>query len=349
VYTADALDFLRALPDNSVALIATDPPYYRVKNEPWDRAWDNPAAFLDWISELCTEWQRVLKSNGSLYVFASPQMSARVECRVAEWFSVLNRITWRKPPYSTKAEMFDKDTMRTYFPASEAIIFVEHYNADNAAKGEAGYAAKCDELRGFVFEPLRAYLDGERRRAGIAHRDVITFLGMTGHDTHFFSRIQWKLPLEEQYLSMRQMFNRLGRSPNGDGEYLRREYEGLRREYENLRRPFTVSADVPYTDVWDFPTVQSYPGKHPCEKPLALMEHIIAASSRPGDVVLDCFAGHGTTLVAARNLERRYIGCDASGEWVARAKLRLAQQPLFSFAPTDEEVSEAVQQMEMGL
>ncbi|MFM9500925.1 hypothetical protein ACKI1Q_46085, partial [Streptomyces galilaeus] len=44
---------------------------------------------------------------------------------------------------------------------------------------------------------------------------------------------------------------------------LRRDYDDLRVQYEQLRRPFGVTADVPYTDVWDFDPVQYYPGKHP--------------------------------------------------------------------------------------
>lgn len=44
-----------------------------------------------------------------------------------------------------------------------------------------------------------------------------------------------------------------------------------------------------------FKPVQWYQGKHPCEKPLDLIRHIIEASSRPGDVVLDTFVGSGST------------------------------------------------------
>ncbi len=39
-------------------------------------------------------------------------------------------------------------------------------------KAKSGYIAKCDDLRGFVFEPLRAYLDGERERAGVTREQV---------------------------------------------------------------------------------------------------------------------------------------------------------------------------------
>jgi site-specific DNA-methyltransferase (adenine-specific) len=106
-------------------------------------------------------------------------------------------------------------------------------------------------------------------------------------------------------------------------EYLRREYEDLRREYEDLRRPFHVSADVPYTDVWDFPTVAHYPGKHPCEKPPELLEHIIGASSKPGAVVLDCFMGTGNTGLAALKLGRNFIGIDIDAKYYRRAEQRI--------------------------
>jgi adenine-specific DNA-methyltransferase len=333
LYCGDCMEVMRQLPDNSVDLIAVDPPYFRMADEEWDRQWDTASAFLRWIRDLCRQWQRILKPNGSLYVFASPKMAARVEMVIGRRFNVLNHIVWAKPV--SRAQQACKEALRAYLGNSERIIFAEHYGADNIAKGEAGYAAKCDELKGFVFEPIRAYLDSERRRAGVPHRVVISELGMTGHDTHFFSRVQWKLPLPEQYEQMREIFHRL----NHGGQYLareyeylrreyedlRREYEDLRREYEDLRRPFSVTADVPYTDVWTFSSVPSYAGRHPCEKPLAMMEHIIRASSKPGAVVLDCCCGSGTTGVAAVKLGRSFIGIDKEQHWIDRTRARIAE------------------------
>ena len=49
---------------------------------------------------------------------------------------------------------------------------------------------------------------------------------------------------------------------------------------------------------------------YPTQKPEALLERIIKASSNPGDLVLDCFAGSGTTLAIAEKLSRRWIGVD---------------------------------------
>jgi len=330
VLLGDSIEVLKSLPDNSIDLIATDPPYFKVKKESWDRQWDKPAEFIKWLDSCAEQWQRILKPNGSLYCFASPQMSARVEVMLSDRFKVLNRITWKKPPYSTKAEMFDKESLRGFFPASESIVFCEHYGSDNIAKGESGYGAKCDELRGFIFEPLRSYLDSEREKAGFTTRQVAeafqrktgsrTVTGMAGH---WFSSIQWTLPTEENYLWLRELFG--SEYLRTQYEELRTQYEELRTQYEELRRPFSVSADVPYTDVWTFPTVGYYSGKHPCEKPLALMEHIISASSRPGAVVLDCFAGGGSTLLAAQNLDRDFIGVEKDPGYHAIALSRIAR------------------------
>ena len=96
------------------------------------------------------------------------------------------------------------------------------------------------------------------------------------------------------------------------------------REYEDLRRPFNASPDAPYTDVWSFPTVQAYPGKHPTEKPIALMEHIVKLSSRPNDVVFDCCMGHGTAGVAAGKLGRKFIGIERDAQYFHTAQSRIA-------------------------
>ncbi len=97
---------------------------------------------------------------------------------------------------------------------------------------------------------------------------------------------------------------------NADYQSLTRQYDDLKAEYESLRRPFSVTSDVPYTDVWTFSPVAYYPGKHPCEKPAEMLEHILTASSREGDVVLDAFMGSGSTGKACVNLNRRFIGIE---------------------------------------
>ena len=332
VHNSECLEFMRGMDSNSVDAIVTDPPYFKVKGEAWDNQWNKPTQFLDWLGVIAEEWHRILRPNGSLYCFASPSLRAKVELKVSEFFGCLPTITWVKAAgWHQKCQ---KEQLRSFVPQTEAIIFAEHYGADNIAKGEAGYVAKCDQLRGFVFEPLRAYIAGEWEQAGLTSRDanLATKSQMAGH---YLTQVQWALPTREKYEQLREYANRAGgdflRREYDDlrREYddLRREYDDLRREYDDLRRPFAVTADVPYTDVWNFPTVQHYKGKHPCEKPLAMMEHIIRASTKPGAVVLDCFAGSGTTGVACIRLGRSFIGVelDESYAGIAAARIEAAE------------------------
>lgn len=334
-HTGDCLAILPTLPDNSVDLILTDPPYYKVKGDAWDRQWATATEYLAWLDKVLAEFARVLRPNGSLYLFASPQMAARVECLVGTRFAVLNNIVWSKSSEPTKALIYGPDRFRHFVPKSERIIFAEHLGADNIAKGEAGYGAKCDELRGFIFEPLRKYLDDERERAGFDRRmcDKVCGNQMSGH---YFSRVQWTLPTRSNYEKLQASFNT--RPPHNylartyedlriQYEDLRIQYEDLRIQYESLRRPFQVTADVPYTDVWDFPTVAHYKGKHPCEKPQDLLRHIITASSRPDAVVLDAFMGSGSTGKAALALGRSFIGIELDPAWVAKVTTELEKSP----------------------
>jgi site-specific DNA-methyltransferase (adenine-specific) len=319
---------MRAMPDCSVDAVVTDPPYFRVKNEDWDRQWDSPTAFLAWLDQVAEQWQRLLKPNGSLYCFASPQMAARVEVMLSQRFEVLNNIRWTKAQgWHEKAE---KEALRSYLSPWEAVIFAEQFGADGSALHGSGWADQCAELRAGVFEPLRQYLLLERDRAGITNRQVDECLKTSGMAGHYFGASQWALPTEDAYQKLRQLFN------SGPSiEYLRREYEDLRREYEDLRRPFGVTRFDPFTDVWNFRTVQARPGKHPCEKPQPLLSHIIKSSTRPGAVVLDSFAGSGATGQACLALGREFIGIERCPHWhqVASQSLRVIQPDLLSLLP----------------
>jgi DNA modification methylase len=79
-------------------------------------------------------------------------------------------------------------------------------------------------------------------------------------------------------------------------------------------------------DVWDVAAINNMAKErtgYPTQKPLALLERIVAAHSRPGELVLDPFCGSGTTLVAAKKLGRRALGIDQSPEAVKIARARV--------------------------
>lgn len=65
--------------------------------------------------------------------------------------------------------------------------------------------------------------------------------------------------------------------------------------------------------------------KHPTIKPMPFIENHIENSSKPGDVVLDCFAGSGTTLVGAINRDRKFIGFEINEEYYKIAQKRIEE------------------------
>lgn len=85
------------------------------------------------------------------------------------------------------------------------------------------------------------------------------------------------------------------------------------------------------TDVWEFTSVRllnKVKGKttkqnHPTPKPEGMIERMIKASSNEGDLVLDLFAGTGTTSYCAKKLNRHYVGCDENPEYIAIINERL--------------------------
>lgn len=82
-------------------------------------------------------------------------------------------------------------------------------------------------------------------------------------------------------------------------------------------------------DVWNMDarvcgTFKERTGWHPCQMPESLLKRIVAASSNPGDCVLDPFSGSGTTAAAACQLGRNYVGIEISQQYVTNSNDRLA-------------------------
>lgn len=307
------------LAEASVDLIVTDPPYFRVKDLPWDRQWGSDEAFLAWMDTLAAEWARVLKPTGSLYVFASPQMAARVECLLRRRFRVLNHVVWVKstsPTGSGKHSRAERSSLRAYFPRTERVIFCEPY-----ARAGKGIKATADtDVRISVFAPLRDYLRAQVAGAGLDMHRVNTIIGSStnggGMAAHYCGTSQWELPTEKHYAALQAAAPDHFLRSYAD---LRFEYEVLQGVYEAARRPFHAERET-FTDVWTFQSTAHRPGRHPCEKPPELADHIIEASSRPADLVFDGFAGSGAFGAAAARLGRSFIGCDADEWWASRAR-----------------------------
>jgi site-specific DNA-methyltransferase (adenine-specific) len=110
-----------------------------------------------------------------------------------------------------------------------------------------------------------------------------------------------------------------------DGRILQSAPGGVPR----FKRYLDEQEGTPIGDVWtDIRPVQSGAKEalgYPTQKPLALLERILSASSRVGDVVLDPFCGCGTSVHAAEKLERRWVAIDSSPVAVGLVQRRLAE------------------------
>jgi len=317
LYHGDSLEILPQL-DIEANVLLTDPPYFKVKKDAWDNQWGGASQFLDWMGEWLDHIKPLLTDNASSWVFASPQMAAAVERVVGERFRVLNSIRWiKREGWHQRSELA---ALRSYLTPWEGVVFAEQLDGDLNTTGG---------LRGGIYKPIRDYLNNCREVAGFTITEINQrwqeMRGTKGQTPgHWFSESQWIMPTPEHYDFLASVIG-AQYVPRTYAD-LRMEYESLKGEYEDSRRPFNVTSRATSTDVWEFPTVKPYKGKHPCEKPMEMLEHMISASTREGDLVLDPFAGSGSTLEAARNLGRRVIGIEQDERWCGQIARRLSQE-----------------------
>ncbi|HDP9768214.1 TPA: site-specific DNA-methyltransferase, partial [Escherichia coli] len=166
---ADCLHFIQSLPDDSIDLIVTDPPYFKVKPNGWDNQWKGDEDYLKWLDHCLAQFWRVLKPAGSLYLFCGHRLASDIEIMMRERFNVLNHIIWAKP--SGRWNGCNKESLRAYFPATERVLFAEHYQGPYRGKSD-GYAAKERELKQHIMAPLISYFRDARAELGITAKQI---------------------------------------------------------------------------------------------------------------------------------------------------------------------------------
>jgi adenine-specific DNA-methyltransferase len=321
----DCLDVMRGMDDKSVDCVITDPPYYRIVNQEWDKQWNSLDDYISWLSLIADEWRRILKDNGSLYVFADDKTAAYIQVMLDKKFLLINNLVWHK---TNALPQKNAHLLRSWAPMTERILFY------SAQYDPTGWETVKLDMNNFM--SLRQYFKDYQHSLGLNIKQINQALGHRKAEHAFYwGSTQWDLPTAETYAELGKLHHNHG-FVRREYEDLRREYEDLRREYEDLRRVF--NADENTHDVIATPIIGGKENtEHPTTKPIAIMKRLIEVSTNPELTVLDCFMGSGTTGVACVQLNRNFIGIEIDPNYfaIAQERIRVAQmQPnLFEVTP----------------
>ncbi|MEQ1516512.1 MAG: DNA methyltransferase [Usitatibacteraceae bacterium] len=265
-------------------------------------------AYLTMMANRLLEMHRVLKPTGSLYLHCDPTASHYLKIVLDGVFGKLNyrnEITWkRSTSHGNVGRNYGTLTDSIFFYVkSDAYVWNQQFHTFSEEYVEEKFTGKDPDGRRWQSVSLRN--PGDRPNL------KYPFVASNGK-TYLPHQNGWAVNKErlEQY----DRESRLYFPTKEDGQ--------LRVKYYLDERPGTKLQNI-----WDdIPAINSQAQErlgYPTQKPLALLERIIAASSNEGDVVLDPFCGCGTALDAAQKLKRNWIGIDITHLAVSLIEKRL--------------------------
>lgn len=352
IWTGDNLEILRGMNSESVDLIYLDPPFNSKKNyaapigsqaagaafkDTWtlsdvDEAWHGEIAerapvlysiidaagqahgkgmksYLIMMAVRLLELRRVLKDSGSLYLHCDPTASHYLKTLLDAIFTVKNyrnEISWKRT--TTKN---DYKQGATNWPRVRDVVLYYSKNSDLTQYAQLFKPNSDDYIQKFYrhVEPKtgRRYQLGDLAAPGAGTRGhpQYTFLGVTRY---------WRY----NEVRMNELLK--------DGRIVQTKPGAVPR----FKRYLDEMPGIAVGDDWDdIGLVQGQSKErtgYPTQKPLALLERIILASSNYGDVVLDPFCGCATTCIAAEKNERQWVGIDISPKALDLVNLRLRKE-----------------------
>ncbi len=279
-------------------------------------------AYLAMMAVRLIELHRVLKPTGSLYLHCDPTASHYLKTLLDAIFgppNFLSEVIWKRTGTHSSA--------RRWGPVHDVLFFYAKVNGSQtwnrpyvplSEKHMASHYRKVDENG-------RRYERGELTGAGIRHgRSGAPWRGfdVTSIGRHWTTTVE---KLDELYEE-----GRIYLPTDGGWPRLIR--------YEDKSKGRAVG------DVWDdIPPINMRARErlgYPTQKPVALLERIIAASSNESDLILDPFCGCGTTVHAAQKLGRQWVGIDVTHLAISLVERRLKEAfPRIAFevhgVPTD--------------
>ena len=261
-------------------------------------------AYLTMMAPRLVELHRVLKPMGSLYLHCDPTASHYLKLLLDAVFGVNNfraDVRWKRTSAHGNVQLnyaWVSDQL-LYYTKTDEFTWNPQYQAYDPEYIDSHYAQEDPDGRKFTTRDLTAAIS--RASSG----QLYDWKGVRPVPTRCWSFT--KNNMEE--------FERQGLLVYGKS--------GVPR----LKLYLDAGKGTPISDIWeDVPPINSQAAErlgYPTQKPEALLERIIAASSNEGDTVLDPFCGCGTTIAAAQKLKRRWIGVDITHLAVGLIKHRL--------------------------
>jgi len=305
VYCGDNLDKLPQLPDGCVDLIYIDPPFNSNRNYEvfWGETKEKRSfedrhasteAYIEFMRPRCVELARVLKKTGSFYYHCDWHASHYVKVMLDQILgenNFQNEIVWKRQSGHSDSKQGSKhfgrlhDTIFLYTGGGEPAWnpIYQPYDEDYVRT----FYSNVESATGRRFQ----YGDLTGPGGAAKGNPRYEFLGVTRY---------WRYTREKM-----EALHKAGRiefRPTG--------------KVPRLKRYLDEAKGMPLQSVWtDIRPLINFGNEaigYPTQKPLALLERIIQASSNANDIVLDAFCGCGTAIVAAQNLKRQWIGIDMS-------------------------------------
>ena len=242
-------------------------------------------AYLTMMAQRMVELHRVLKPTGSIYLHCDPTASHYLKLLMDAVFgptNFRNEIVWKRTSGHSDAKRFGRvHDVILYYASSEKAIWNTTYQPYETSYVEQYYRYKDPDGRLWMSDNLSAS-------------------GLQGGGYEY----EWKGT------------TRVWRVPESTMERLDSEgrifytRNGIARRKRYLDEQKGLRAQDNWTDIQALRSWHDERLGYPTQKPEALLERIISASSNEGDVVLDPFCGCGTAVAAAERLNRRWIGID---------------------------------------
>jgi DNA modification methylase len=294
----DAFDTLRQLPDRSVDCVVSSPPYFGLRDYGVTGQYGleaSPAQYVATMTRVFAEVRRVLADDGTLWLVIGDSYSVRWGSKRGAGRRGLNRDdAARERSGAIPHDIPEKNLLGMPWRVAFSLQ-------------DDGWYLRNE----IIWAKPNGMPESVRDRLSSRHEQIFLF---AKSPRYWFDLDPIREPHSDASLR-RSRRNRFATDRSQDGVGSPNTLDPTKACHPAGRNP---------GDVWSIPT-QPFPAAHFAVFPLALPTRCIRAGCRPGGVVLDPFSGAGTTGVAARQLDRPYIGIDLQSAYHDIAVRRFAQ------------------------